>query len=278
MINRIKKYHTLIILICIISYCTYLLLYILWLQSLWIDECFSSYVAKYMTIDWLYKSKYFLFEWLQVLFFKIWWFSDYYARIPSILAQIGSILLMYFIPYKLSKNKYIWFFSALIFGLLYRELWWWRDARFYAILQLLFLWWISLIINWIETQKTFYLNCVIILTGLWIIFHPFLYSIWAILLLTIIRQYKKIRDFNSLFSKKFLSTRILIILWWICAIAYGTLWGVLNWSLTSWLSFKVKMYYFSFYNSHLRTQLWLIYIIWLLWMIHFFIKKPCYCW
>lgn len=273
MISRIKKNHISIILICIVWYCIYLLLYKLWVQSLRIDEWYSSYVSKYMAIDWLYKSKYFLFEWLQVLCFKIWWFTDFWARIPSVIAHIWSILLMYFIPYKLCKNKYVWLFSALIFGLLYRELGWGRDARFYSLLQLLFLWWISLIIQWTETKKNIYLNSAIILTGLGMIFHPFLYIIWGILFLTIIQQYKKIRDFNSLFSKKFLSTRILIVIWIIWAIIYGTLWWVLNWSLTNWLSLKMKMNYFSFYNYHLRTNLWIIYIIWLLWMIHFCIKK-----
>ena len=273
MISRIKKNHISILLACIILYSTYLLIYKLWVQSLWIDEWFSSYVSKYMTLNWLYKSKYFLFEWLQVLCFKIWWFSDMWARIPSVIAQIWSLFLMYFIPSKLCKNRYVGLFSALIFWLLYRELGRWRDARFYALLQLIFLWWIALIIQWTETQKTIYLNSAIILTGLWMIFHPFLYVIWAILLVTILRQYKKIRDFNSLFSKKFLATRILIIIWLVCVIIYGTLWWTMKWSLTSGLPFKTQMHYFSFYNSHLRYHLWLIYIIWLLWMIHFFIKK-----
>ena len=273
MISRIKKNHISILLACIILYSTYLLIYKLWVQSLWIDEWFSSYVSKYMTLNWLYKSKYFLFEWLQVLCFKIWWFSDVWARIPSILAQIWSLFLMYFIPSRLCKNRYVGLFSALIFWLLYRELGRWRDARFYALLQLIFLWWIALIIQWTETQKTIYLNSAIILTGLWMIFHPFLYVLWAILFFTILRQYKKIWDFDSLFSKKFISTWILIVIWVIWMIIYGTLWWVLNWSLTSWLSFKTQMHYLSFYNSHLRTHLWLIYVIWLLWMIHFCIKK-----
>ena len=271
--NWIKKNHVAIILSCIIWYCAYLLLYKLWLQSLWIDEWYSSYVSKYMTLEWLHKSKYFLFEWLQVLFFKIWWFSDFWARFPSVIAHILSILLMYFIPYKLCKNKYVWLFSALIFGLLYREIGRWRDARFYSLLQFLFLWWISTIIQWIETKKTIYLNSTIILTCLWVIFHPFLYVLWVILLWTFLLQYKKIWDFKSLFSKKFLSTWILVIILWICAIVYGTLWWVLNWSLTNWLSFKMKKQYFIFYSSHLWKNLWILCIMWLLWMIHFFIKK-----
>lgn len=273
MISRIKKNHVSIIFTCIICYCTYLLIYKLWFQSLRIDEWYSSYVSKYMSIDWLYKSKYFLFEWLQVLFFKIGWIDDYWARVPSILAHIWNILLMYFIPYKLAKNKYVWLFSSLIFGLLYRELGWWRDARFYALLQLLFLWWIALIIKRIETKNTAYLNSAIILSGLWMIFHPFLYILWAILFVTILRQYKKIRDFKSLSSKKYLTTRILIIIWLVWVIIYWTLLWTMKWSLTSGLPFKTQLNYFSFYNSHLRTNLWLLYIIWLLWMIHFFIKR-----
>jgi len=272
-INRIKKNHVRILLTCIVWYCSYLLLYKLWVQSFWIDEWYSTYVAKNMTLDWLYKSKYFLFEWLQVLFFKLWWFTDFWARFPSVVTHIWSILLMYFIPCKLCKNKYVWLVSALIFWLLYWEIGRWRDARFYSLLQFLFLGWITLVIKRVETKKNFYLNSTIILTCLWVIFHPFLYSIWAILLWVFILQYKKIWDFNSLFSKKFLSTRVLVVILWICAIIYGTLWWVLNWSLTSWLARKTKKNYFNFYNSHLWSNLWIIYIIWLLWMVHFFVRK-----
>ena len=273
MIKGVEKHYEILILVCILFYISFLLFYKLWEQSLWIDEWFSSYVAKYMSINWLYKSKYFLFEWLQAICFKIGGFSDFWARFPSVIAHIFSVFLMYIIPSRLCKNKYVWLFSALIFGLLYREIWRWRDARFYSLLQFLFLWWIVLIIEWLETKKIFYLNSVIILTCLGVVFHPFLYVIWAVLLWIFVLQYKKIWDFDPLFSKKFLSTWILVVVLWICAIIYGTLWWQLNWSLTSWLSFAAKKYYFSFYNSHLWTHLWLIYAIWLLWMFYFFVRR-----
>lgn len=270
--NRIKKNHVRIFLVLIVWYCTYLLLYKLWVQSLWIDEWFCSYVAKYMALNWLYKSKYFLFEWLQVLFFKIWWFNDFWARFPSVIAHIWSILLIYFIPYKLCKNKYVWFFSALIFGLLYWEIWRWRDARFYSLLQFLFLGWITSIIQWMETKKTIYLNSAIIITCLGVIFHPFLYVLGVILFFTIIQQYKKSRNFNEIFSKKFLSTWILVWLLIIAATFFGSIWNNLSGSL---LWNKQKWYielYFREYNAHLRDQLWIIYVIWLLWMVRSIIK------
>ena len=270
--GRIKKNHIAIVLACIVWYCIYLLLYKLWVQSLWIDEWYSSYVSKYMALEWLHKSNYFLFEWLQVLFFKIWWFSDFWARFPSIIVHIGSILLMYFIPYKLYKNKYVWLFSALILGLLHWEIGRWRDARFYSLLQFLFLWWISTIIQWIETKRTIYLNCTIILTCLWVVFHPFLYVLWAILFFAIIQQYKKARDFKSIFSKKFLSTWILIWILLIVAIFFGSIWDMLSWSLFWDKPDSYIKLYFKQYNRHLRDQLWIVYIIWLLWMIWSIVK------
>ena len=272
MIKRIKKHYEMIILFCILSYISFLLFYKLWEQSLWIDEWFSSYVAKYMSINWLYKSKYFLFEWLQAICFKIWWFSDFWARFPSVIAHIFSVLLMYLIPSKLCKNKLVGLFSALVFGLLYWELWRWRDARFYSLLQFLFLLWIYIILLWSETKKTIYLNLSIILIWIWSVFHPFLYNLWAILLCMIVYQYKKIWDFKTLFSKKYIITRILIVSGLIGMTLLNG-WGLFVWGITSWLSWNTKKFYFNFYNSHLRWQLWLIYIIWIIAMINFIIKK-----
>lgn len=270
--NWIKKNHVAIIFACIVWYCTYLLLYKLWVQSLWIDEWYSSYVSKYMTLEWLHKSKYFLFEWLQVLFFKIWWFNDFWARFPSVIVHIGSILLMYFIPYKLCKNKYVWLFSALVFWLLYWEIWRWRDARFYSLLQFFFLWWIATIVQWTETKKTIYLDLTVIIACLWVIFHPFLYILWAMLLFTVIQQYKKARDFKSIFSKKFLSTWILIWILLIAAIFFGSIGKELSWSLLWDKPIGFIKLYFNEYNGHLRNQMWIIYVLWLIWIVWSIVK------
>jgi hypothetical protein len=272
MLNWLKKNHIIVILSCIVWYCTFLLFYKLWLQSFWIDEWFGTYTAKYMTLNWLYMSKYFLYEWLQVFFLKIWWFTDFRARVPSVIAQIWSILLMYYIPYKLTKNKYVWLISALIFWLLYRELWWWRDARFYALLQLIFLSWIALIIKRDETDKIWYINAFIILTWIWILFHPFLYTLIAIWGFMFLYKYKKTWDFKSLFSKKYLSMRILFIIFLIIWILFGTLWDVSEWAIwqLSWWEKKASL---LFYNQYLWEYLWLIYATWLIGFIRFMIKK-----
>jgi len=271
--NIFKKYWVEIILWWIISYIWILLFYNLWLQSFWIDEWYSSYVAKYMSIEWLYKSSYFLFEWLQALSFKLWWIDDFWARFPSVIAHLISVLLMYLIPTKICKNKYIGLLSALIFWLLYWELWWWRDARFYSLLQLMLLLEIFLMQKWADTKKTLYLNLGIILSWLWMIFHPFLYCLWAILVCIFLFQYKKLRDFKTIFSKKYLSTRILVIVWLAIVIFYGTLWGVLKWSLSSGLSLDAKKYYFMFYAKHLWTEMGMITIFGVLWMSWFILKK-----
>ena len=278
MFKRIKNHYEITILSCIIFYISFLLFYKLWVQSFWIDEWYSSYVAKYMSLEWLYKSKYFLFEWLQALCFKIWWFTDFWARFPSVIAHIFSVLLMYLIPTKLCKNKYVWLFSALLFGVLYWELWRWRDARFYALLQCIFLLWMYLTVLWTEKWKVLYLNLAIILAGIWMMFHPFLYCLTAIIWLMFISQYKKLRDFKTLFSKKYLSTWILIIIWLVWLVVYWTLWSVMKWELTNQLSRDAKKYYFSFYSKHLWWELGIISVLWIIWMFWFILKKKVKEW
>ena len=269
----LKKYHVIIIFSIILLYCWFLLFYQLWYQSFWIDEWYSSYVAKYMSINWLYKSSYFIFEWMQALFFKLWWISDFWARFPSVIFQLISIVLMYFIPVKFSKNRYLGLFSSLMFWILYWELGWWRDARFYSLVQCMFLLWIFLIENWIESGNIKYLNFSILLTWVGAIFHPFLYCLWVILVLAFISQYKKLWDRNLLFSKKYLSMRIVVLLWLIVTILCGNLYIPFNGSLTSGLSWNMKKYYFIFYNKHLRSELGVIYVCWILWMLWFIVKR-----
>jgi hypothetical protein len=276
--NWIKKNHILIILFCIVWYCTFLLFYKLWLQSFWIDEWFGTYEAKSIVLHWLYKSKYFLFEWLQAIFLKIWWFTDFWARVPSVLSHIWSIILIYYITYKLTKNKYAWLISTLVFWLLYRELGWWRDARFYSLLQLVFLLWLVLIIKWDETDNIRYMNAFIMLSGIWAVFHPFLYVFLVIWVLMFLSKYKKTWNFKTLFSRKYLSMWILI---WTLLILAMILWSMLKllswWNILSWSLLWDKpttfiRYYFNSYSSHLWEQLWITCILWVLWMLWVIIK------
>jgi 4-amino-4-deoxy-L-arabinose transferase-like glycosyltransferase len=52
---------------------------------------------------------------LQALSFKFAGISDFTARFPSVIFQLWSVLLMYLIPYKLTRNKYIGLISAAVF-------------------------------------------------------------------------------------------------------------------------------------------------------------------
>ncbi len=269
----LKKYGIWVFLGLILVYFAFLLFYQLWYQSFRIDEWYSSYVAKYMSLEWFYKSKYFLSEWLQALCFKFWWMNDFWARFPSVVIHLVSMLLMYLIPAKLTKNKYIWMVSFLVFWLLYREQWWARDARFYSLVQMMFLLWMYVILMWMEKGKSMYLNLAILITGLWVIFHPFLYCLWAILFWAFLYQYKKHWDRKSLFSKKYLVTWIIVIIWLVIAILFWTLWGVVKGSLTNWLSWDAKKYYFVFYTKHLWWELGIILVTWVLWMLYFLVRK-----
>lgn len=273
MTNRLKKHHIFIILGIIFFYCWFLLFYKLWYQSFWIDEWYSSYVSKYMSINGLYKTSYFLFEWIQALCFKIWWLSDFVARFPSVIFQLICVVLMYCITVRICKNKCVWLLSSILFWFLYREQGWWRDARFYSLLQCLFLLWILLMDKWLDKKNVRILNLSIVLIGLWVVFHPFMCALAAILLFAFFTQYKKTWDFKSLFSKKYVFTRILVIVWLIMVILYGKLWWKLNGSLISETTWELKKYYFDFYNSHLWSELWMIYVFWLLWLVWFVVRK-----
>ena len=226
-----------------------------------------------MSINWLYKSSYFIFEWLQALCFKLGWINDFWARFPSVLFQLMSIALMYFIPANLSKNRYVWLCSSIIFWLLYRELGWWRDARFYSLIQFMLLLWILLIEKWIDEWKVWYLNSSLLLAWLWMIFHPFLYCLSVIVILAFILQYKKRWDKKLIFSKKYLSTWIIVLVWLLVVLLFWTLWSVLKGSLTGGLPWDMKKYYFIFYNKHLWSELGALYALWIIWMVRFAIKK-----
>ena len=275
--NWIKKYRVEVILGCLLIYIAFLLFYNLWVQSFWIDEGFSSYVAKKMSLEGFYKSSYFLYEWLQALTFKIAWISDFTARFPSAILQLWSVFLMYLIPYKLTKNKYVGLISSAVFWFLYWELAWWRDARFYSLLQLIFLWGITSLVYWTEDKKTVYLNIAILLAWIGSIFHPFLYMLWVMSIVVFLLQYKKLWDFKSLFSKKYLSTWILIVLALVWALVYvigsWKLWELISNNTSTKFTWEMRMAYLKFYNLHLREQLWLLFPLWILWMLWTAFKK-----
>ncbi len=275
--KRIKKHHILIILSCVLVYLAIILFYNLGVQSFWIDEGYSTYTSKDMVLNWFYKNRYFLFNWLQALFLKYGWFTDFWARFSSVITQIISIILMYLIPVKLTKNKYVGLISAIVFWFLYWEIAWWREARFYSLLQCLFLWWIASLTYRVENKKVMYLNLAILLAGLGILFHPFMYCLCAVILFSVIQQYKKAWDFKTLFSKKYLSFWCLVVLWLVGLIVYCMKYWMLGKSLTGSILWDKPLYfiphYFIAYVQHIWGELWILSILWVLWMIWLLIKK-----
>lgn len=277
MLKRIKKHHIAIILGWILVYLAVILFYNLWVQSFWIDEGYSTYTSKDMILNWFYKNRYFLFNWLQALCLKIWGFTDFWARFSSVITQIISIILMYLLSSKLTKNKYVGLISAIIFWFLYRELAWWREARFYSLLQCLFIWGLTSLAYRTGSKKPLHLNSAIIIAGLGILFHPFMYCLCAVILFTVIQQYKKAWDFKTLFSKKYLSFRCVVGLWLIALTIYCIKYWMLWKSLTGSLLWDKPLYfikpYFVAYCQHIWTELWLLSVLWLLWIVRFLIKK-----
>lgn len=265
----IKKNYIELIFTWILIYLIIILFYKLWVQSFWVDESFSSYVSKYMTTNWLYLSKWFIFERLQVLSFKLFWISDFTARLPSVLAQIWSIILMYIIPTKLYNNKKLWLISSILFWFCSYELSWARDARYHVLMQFVFLLWISTIITYLKNNDKKYLNYSIIIACIWALFHPMLYLLWWLIFLILISKYKtfKLKDYWNTLIVWMFSIIIVLLFWVIWRPWYEN-------EIIDWFR-DIRQYFILFreYNIHLITQLWILYVIWIFQIIHSLIKK-----
>jgi len=304
--NKMKIYYLLIFLI--LSYSIYIKFYFLWEQSFWIDEWFSSYVSmEFFNNGFNFmKPEYFLHNFSQVLSFNIFWVSDFSSRFFSVIFSIINTVFIYLISFKLFKDKKQAIFSTLIFSFLTWEIIWARQARFYSLLQLIFsinLYLnISIVKNILE-KKVFlkYLNIFIIISYIWILFHPFLYSnlviflvsIFSVIFVKIVNNKNSLKYnlstegfsplkvikqkfFSFLFNKYFnliWTFFILLIIFWIEVYKYIYLWESL------WVSSDRKLpehfieSYINNYNNHLFSELWILYFLFIISFFIFAIKR-----
>ncbi len=254
-------------------YSLFLKVYFLWYQSFWIDEGFSSHISYNFFQDGIdfKKQQYLIHNISQVISFNISWVSDFSARISSVLFSCINALFIYLISLHLFKDKKQALFASIIFSFLTWEIIWARQARFYALLQLIFSINIYLIIKIINDFKIKYFNIALISLYIWVLFHPFLWSnvvlfiLWIIYLL--ILQKKNLRK-RVLFNKKSISIYLIIIfIIWIEATKYflQEKWVSIPWASTKLPQDSIESY-IQKYSYHLSSQLGILHMFSFIWM------------
>ena len=274
--KTLRWYTATYILWLIIVYAALLRLYHLWEPSFWIDEGFSSY----STLAW-HNLSYYIHNISQWLSFSLWWVSDWSARFPSVVFSLMSIVLVYLITKKLTNNPLVALMPALLITISYMDIAWARQARFYSLLQLVFLLQIYLTLLLYYWNKYWYLilSWLAVTLYIWAQFHPFLYT-WVlissmILWLSVLENYKTLWKTRTTWLKK-----IRIPLW---------SFGVIGWHYVMHLitassplrstqiphskdSALIDLYTES-YISVLMSELWVVFFIYLWSLLYFAWKR-----
>lgn len=139
-LKKIKLEYILLAIILIFG--LFLRVYALGNPPLWVDEAISASVSKNILIKgvpildsgWHYNSAYVLHY--SIAFFMLFGQNEFWARFPSIIFGLLTILLAYVIGKEYSKTGGI--ISALFFSVFYLEVFFSRQARFYQLFQLAF--------------------------------------------------------------------------------------------------------------------------------------------
>ena len=279
-INNIMKilrwYTATYILWLIIVYAAVLRLYHLWEPSFWIDEAFSSYA----TLSWDNLSRY-LHNLTQWLSFSLFWVSDWSARLPSVVFSLMSIVVVYLITKKLTDNPLVALIPALLLAISYMDIAWARQARFYSLLQFIFLLqiYLSLLVYYGNRYWYLILAWLCITLYVWVQFHPFLYS-WAIiasmiLWLKILKNYNKIWHTQHIWLKKIWIPLCSV---WCIGLHYLSQTVMGSTSLSSISESRTKdealiSLYTERYIWFLLTELWVIFFIYIWGLLYLALRQ-----
>src|SRR3989344_3860039 len=131
------------ILVLIVIYGLVLKVYGLGTHTLWFDETISSLAATNIAEkgiplfdSGLFYSRALIFHYLQGLFILLFGASDSIVRIVSVLFGLATILLAFFIGKEFNKSAGV--IAALLTCVLFFEILYSRQARFYQLFQFLF--------------------------------------------------------------------------------------------------------------------------------------------
>lgn len=283
--NKISYY---LILSLILFYGIYLRFYELDTWSFWIDEWYSSLVSYFSYLNSfipklingnLYISQY-LFTFSQSISFSIFWVSDFSARLPSFIFWIIQILIYFIFANAILKNtKYKNIYILFLFFIFVLSTWqiiWTREARFYELLSLLYL--LNIYFLWqyfVKNNKNIFKYFIIILI-LSLLFHPFFLSILIISIFLFL--YKIIKNKNKNDYKKliyiFISLNIYLIIDLI--IRYITVWQTNITQTVTQINYNLDLNFLTYINFYLRSiysELWIIFIAYIIMIIYFLLKK-----
>ena len=166
--NEMKKFKKMnleiIFLIIILGFAFFLRVYALGNPVFWIDEAISANVGKailekgvpVLDSGWNYSNAYFL-HYTQA-FFMLFGQNEFFARFPSVIFGLLTIVLVYFIGKEYSKTGGI--ISALFMSVFYLEVFFSRQARYYQLFQLAFFACLYLLYKSKGNQKYLYLSLI----------------------------------------------------------------------------------------------------------------------
>ncbi len=271
----------------IIIYGSFLRFYHLWFQSFWIDEGYSSIVSYFMQLNsfipklpsGIYDFSQYFFNFFQTVSFALFWTSDFSARLFSVLLNILTWLLLLLFSYewivylyKKPNKKLVYIVLIVLWVLFYFSNWeiiWSRQARFYSLLVFLFLLCLYLLFKVFILNDEKYFKYLVILLSIWIVFHPFM---WSLLLIFLIYLWYEVYK-NKKLPKEYVNW---LIIWLIIFLIQKWIIFYFAWNVNLWLNphdiWSLEKYYVNYYNKHLFFQLWIIYILFFIWIIYLLYK------
>jgi len=283
-----KKYFY-ILLFFVLFYAIFLRFYYLWFQSFWIDEGYSSIVSYFANLNnfipklptWIYDFSQYFWTIFQVISFKLFWLSDFSARFFSVILNILTWLIVLLFTSKLinwqkwDKNNIIVYLTLLIVAILFYfsnwEIIWARQARFYSLLAFLFILITYLLFEVFILKNKKYFRYLMIFLPLWLIFHPFLWSLWVVFL---------IYFWYQLFEDKKIDKReiIWLFVWAFIFLIFKFIFFYFSNKIWIWVHpvdiGNLSNWYIKYYNIHLIENLWIVYILFFIWMIILLYKIP----
>lgn len=271
--------------------------YDLWLNSMWIDEWYSSIVSYYAYqndfVPFLPSGRYdfsqYIFTLFQSISFDIFWYSDFSSRIVSFFFWIFTlILVIIFSNNFLQEHKYKNYGVIFITALFTFSTWqiiWSREARFYELLGFIYLTSIYTLWKYCQKYEYKYLLLFCFITLLWIIFHPFCFALlgigFFIILYKIYEEYLVSKNLKNTFLQNYKWIIIFFIIIIIHLIVANIFKYISVWVMNIWNPFPtffetsqdIKKWYTLFYIQNLWSELWVLFIAYIFWIIYFLFTK-----
>ncbi len=290
-----------ILLLTFFAWWVFLRSYDLWWASFWMDEWYSSITSYYAVSNnfapiletWSYTFSRYFFTFFQWLSFDIFGISDLTARLPSLIFGVLIMVVSVLFAYELlQKHKYRLIWTIWISFLSFFSTWqiiWSRQARFYELLSLLLLLWIYLLYKFETSKKIIYFVLFSLTAWIWSIYHPFLFSLfavgWIYIAYYFVIELLSKKDFKTTLFKNI--KYAIVLLGWYLLYYLVDLWFkyIETWWVQahSWIpgTYDLPQHfiesYINFYTQILVSELGILYLAFILWFFYLvYIKKYAY--